>query len=100
MNTTEDELKNSQVYSPVISAGAIFTGIEGVEMAEVEVTVADGIITVNGVEGMVAIYSANGQKVAEAEGDGSTTEIDATGLTSGVYVVKAQNMKSTKILIK
>ena len=100
MNTTEDELKNSQVYSPVISAGAIFTGIEGVEMAEVEVTVADGIITVNGVEGAIAIYSANGQKVAEAEGDGSTTEIDATGLTSGVYVVKAQNMKSTKILIK
>lgn len=100
MNTTGDELKNSQVYTPTITAGAIFTSIDDVEMAEVEVTVADGIITVNGVEGMVAIYSANGQKVAEAEGDGSTTEIDATGLTSGVYVVKSQNMKSTKILIK
>lgn len=100
MNTTEGELKNSQVYTPTITAGAIFTSIDDVEMEEVEVTVADGIITVNGVEGMVAIYSANGQKVAEAEGDGSTTEIDATGLTSGVYVVKAQNMKSTKILIK
>ncbi|MDD6019604.1 MAG: T9SS type A sorting domain-containing protein [bacterium] len=100
MNTTNNELKNSQVYTPTISAGAIFTGIEEVEMAEIDVTVANGIVTVNGVEGKIAIYSINGQEVAMAEGDGSTTEIDVTSLEKGVYVVKADNMKSTKILIK
>lgn len=100
MNTTNNELKNSQVYTPTISAGAIFTGIDEVEMAEIDVTVANGIVTVNGVEGKIAIYSINGQEVAVAEGDGSTTEIDVTSLEKGVYVVKADNMKSTKILIK
>ena len=100
MNTTNNELKNSQVYTPTISAGAIFTGIDEVEMAEIDVTVANGIVTVNGVEGKIAIYSVNGQEVAVAEGDGSTTEIDVTSLEKGVYVVKADNMKSTKILIK
>lgn len=100
MNTTNNELKNSQVYTPTISAGAIFTGIDEVEMAEIDVTVANGIVTVNGVEGKIAIYSINGQEVAMAEGDGSTTEIDVTSLEKGVYVVKADNMKSTKILIK
>ena len=100
MNTTNNELKNSQVYTPTISAGAIFTGIDEVEMAEIDVTVANGIVTVNGVEGKIAIYSINGQEVAMAEGDGSTTEIDVTSLEKGVYVVKAENMKSTKILIK
>ena len=100
MNTTNNELKNSQVYTPTISAGAIFTGIDEVEMAEIDVTVANGIVTVNGVEGKIAIYSINGQEVAMAEGDGATTEIDVTSLEKGVYVVKADNMKSTKILIK
>ena len=100
MNTTNNELKNSQVYTPTISAGAIFTGIDEVEMAEIDVTVANGIVTVNGVEGKIAIYSINGQEVAMAEGNGSTTEIDVTSLEKGVYVVKADNMKSTKILIK
>lgn len=100
MNTTNNELKNSQVYTPTISAGAIFTGIDEVELAEIDVTVANGIVTVNGVEGKIAIYSINGQEVAVAEGDGSTTEIDVTSLEKGVYVVKADNMKSTKILIK
>ena len=100
MNTTNNELKNSQVYTPTISAGAIFTGIDEVEMAEIDVTVANGIVTVNGVEGKIAIYSINGQEVAVAEGNGSTTEIDVTSLEKGVYVVKAENMKSTKILIK
>ncbi|MDD6025684.1 MAG: T9SS type A sorting domain-containing protein [bacterium] len=100
MNTTNNELKNSQVYTPTISAGAIFTSIDEVEMAEIDVTVANGIVTVNGVEGKIAIYSINGQEVAVAEGDGSTTEIDVTSLEKGVYVVKADNMKSTKILIK
>ena len=100
MNTTNNELKNSQVYTPTISAGAIFTGIDEVEMAEIDVTVANGIVTVNGVEGKIAIYSINGQEVAMAEGDGATTEIDVTSLEKGVYVVKAENMKSTKILIK
>ena len=100
MNTTNNELKNSQVYTPTISAGAIFTGIDEVEMAEIDVTVANGIVTVNGVEGKIAIYSINGQEVAVAEGNGSTTEIDVTSLEKGVYVVKADNMKSTKILIK
>ena len=100
MNTTNNELKNSQVYTPTISAGAIFTGIDEVEMAEIDVTVANGIVTVNGVEGKIAIYSINGQEVAVAEGDGATTEIDVTSLEKGVYVVKAENMKSTKILIK
>ena len=69
-------------------------------MAEIDVTVANGIVTVNGVEGKIAIYSINGQEVAMAEGDGATTEIDVTSLEKGVYVVKAENMKSTKILIK
>ena len=100
MNTTDNELKNSQVFTPTISAGAIFTGIDEVEMAEIDVTVADGIVTVNGVEGKIAIYSVNGQEVAAAESNGSTTEIDVTSLEQGVYVVKAQNMQSTKILIK
>ena len=100
MNTTDNELKNSQVFTPTISAGAIFTGIDEVEMAEIDVTVANGIVTVNGVEGKIAIYSVNGQEVAAAEGNGSTTEIDVTSLQQGVYVVKAQNMQSTKILIK
>ncbi|MGN0228955.1 MAG: T9SS type A sorting domain-containing protein [Muribaculaceae bacterium] len=100
MNTTDNELKNSQVYTPTISAGAIFTDIDEVEMAEIDVTVANGIVTVNGVEGKIAIYSVNGQEVAAAEGNGSTTEIDVTSLEQGVYVVKAQNMQSTKILIK
>lgn len=100
MNTTNNELKNSQVYTPTISAGAIFTGIDEVEMAEIDVTVANGIVTVNGVEGKIAIYSINGQEVAMAEGDGATTEIDVTSLEKGVYLVKAENMKSTKILIK
>jgi hypothetical protein len=91
--------KNSPAYALSTPAGAIITGIEGVEMAEADVTVADGIVTVKGVDGMVAIYSATGAMVASAEADGEV-EIDATGLESGVYVVKAQNMKPTKILIK
>ncbi len=91
--------KNSASYAPSQSAGGIMTGIEGVEMAEADVTVADGIVTVKGVDGMVAIYSATGTMVASAEADGEV-EIDATGLENGVYVVKAQNMKPTKILIK
>jgi hypothetical protein len=91
--------KNSASYAPSTEAGAVITGIEGVEMAEADVTVADGIVTVKGVDGMVAIYSATGAMVASAEADGEV-EIDATSLESGVYVVKAQNMKPTKILIK
>ena len=56
------------------------------------------MVEVNGVSGMIKVINAAGAVVAEAQGNGEVTEIE--GLESGVYVVMAQNMNPTKILIK
>ena len=92
--------KNSAVISLNLAEGSVFTAVNEVEAEGVSVVAENGIITVTGVAGNIAVYNANGQAVANANGDGSVTEIDATSLEGGVYVVKADNMKPTKILIK
>lgn len=99
MITTEDKEKNSYVGIPVPDAGSnIYTGIEGVEAQDIDVKVVNGVVEVNGVSGMIKVINAAGAVVAEAQGNGEVTEIE--GLESGVYVVMAQNMNPTKILIK
>ena len=82
-----------------LAEGSIFTAIDDVQAEGVSVVAANGVITVTGVVGTITVYDANGQVAAVAEGDGTTTEIDASSL-NGVYVVKANNMQPTKILIK
>lgn len=91
--------KNSDVFAVKASAGGIFTAIEGVAAEGVSVEANDGVITVAGASGTIVVYSATGQAVATAQGDGGVTTIDASNL-NGVYIVKANNMKPTKILIK
>lgn len=91
--------KNSDVFAVKASAGGIFTAIEGVAAESVSVEANDGLITVTGASGTIVVYSATGQAVATAQGDGGVTTIDASNL-NGVYIVKANNMKPTKILIK
>ena len=91
--------KNSDVFAVKASAGGIFTAIEGVAAESVSVEANDGVITVTGAIGTIVVYSATGQAVATAQGDGGVTTIDASNL-NGVYIVKANNMKPTKILIK
>lgn len=91
--------KNSDVFAVKASAGGIFTAIEGVSAEGVSVEANDGLITVTGAIGTIVVYSATGQAVATAQGDGGVTTIDASNL-NGVYIVKADNMKPTKILIK
>ena len=91
--------KNSDVFAVKASAGGIFTAIEGVSAEGVSVEANDGVITVTGAIGTIVVYSATGQAVATAQGDGGVTTIDASNL-NGVYIVKANNMKPTKILIK
>ncbi len=99
MITTEDKEKNSYVGIPVPDAGSnIYTGIEGVEAQDIDVKVVNGVVEVNGVSGMIKVINAAGAVVAEAQGNGEVTEIE--GLENGVYVVMAQNMNPTKILIK
>ena len=91
--------KNSGAVKLNLAEGSIFTAIDDVQAEGVSVVAANGVITVTGVVGAITVYGANGQVVAMAEGDGTTTEIDASSL-NGVYVVKANNMQPTKILIK
>lgn len=98
MITTEGKEKNSFIAIPVPQAGAIYTGIEGVEAQEMDVKVVNGVVEVNGVYGMIKVIDATGAVAAEAVGTGDVTEIE--GLGTGVYVVTAKDMKPTKILIK
>ncbi len=91
--------KNSDVFAVSASAGGIFTAIDDVAAEGVSVEANDGVITVTGAIGTIVVYSATGQAVATAQGDGGVTTIDASNL-NGVYIVKAKNMKPTKILIK
>ena len=91
--------KNSYVIAVDASEGGIFTAIDDVQTEGVSVEVRDNHIIVTGIEGTINVYNAAGQLAATAQGDGNVTEIDATGF-NGVYVVKAQNMISTKVLIK
>lgn len=98
MITTENKEKNSFIAIPVPNAGAIYTGIEGVEAQEMDVKVVNGVVEVNGVYGMIKVIDAKGAVAAEAVGTGDVTEIE--GLGTGVYVVTAKDMKPTKILIK
>ncbi len=98
MTTTEGKEKNSFIAIPEPTAGAIYTGIEGIEAQEIDVKVVNGVVEVNGVNGLIKVIDAKGAIVAEAEGNGAVTEIE--GLETGVYVVTANNMKPTKILIK
>ena len=91
--------KNSDVFAVKASAGGIFTAIDDVAAEGVSVEANDGVITVTGAIGTIVVYSATGQAVATAQGDGGVTTIDASNL-NGVYIVKANNMKPTKILIK
>lgn len=98
MTTTSGAVKNSFVAIPQVEAGAIYTGIEGIEAAEMDVKVVNGVVEVSGVTGVIKVVNTIGAVVAEAEGNGEVTEIE--GLSSGVYVVTAKNMKPTKILIK
>ena len=98
MITTENKQKNSFIAIPEPQAGAIYTGIEGVEAQEMDVKVVNGVVEVNGVYGMIKVIDATGAVAAEAVGTGDVTEIE--GLGTGVYVVTAKDMKPTKILIK
>lgn len=99
MITTEDKEKNSFVGIPIPNAGTgIYTGIEGIEAQDIDVKVVNGVVEVNGVTGMIKVINAAGAVVAEAQGNGEVTEFE--GLENGVYVVMAQNMNPTKILIK
>lgn len=99
ITTDNDKAKNSYIASPIPDAGAnIYTGIEGVEAQEMDVKVVNGVVEVNGVYGMIKVIDATGAVAAEAVGTGDVTEIE--GLGTGVYVVTAQDMKPTKILIK
>lgn len=98
MITTENKEKNSFIAIPEPQAGAIYTGIEGVEAQEMDVKVVNGVVEVNGVYGMIKVIDAKGAVAAEAVGTGDVTEIE--GLGTGVYVVTAKDMKPTKILIK
>ena len=91
--------KNSDVFAVKASAGGIFTAIDDVAAEGFSVEANDGLITVTGAIGTIVVYSATGQAVATAQGDGGVTTIDASNL-NGVYIVKANNMKPTKILIK
>ena len=99
ITTDNDKAKNSYTASPIPDAGSnIYTGIEGVEAQEMDVKVVNGVVEVNGVYGMIKVIDATGAVAAEAVGTGDVTEIE--GLGTGVYVVTAQDMKPTKILIK
>lgn len=100
MKTTEGGIKNSAVVTPTAQAGAngIYTALGDIEAADMDVKVVNGVVEVNGVTGAIKVVNAAGALVAEAEGNGDVTEI--AGLTTGVYVVTAPNMKPTKILIK
>ncbi len=91
--------KNSDVFAVKASAGGIFTAIDDVAAEGFSVEANDGLITVTGAIGTIVVYSATGQAVATVQGDGGVTTIDASNL-NGVYIVKANNMKPTKILIK
>lgn len=98
MINADDEIKNSEIVVPTPTAGAIWTELEGIEAADMDVKVVNGVVEVSGVTGAIKVVNAAGALVAEAEGNGDVTEI--AGLTTGVYVVTAKNMKPTKILIK
>lgn len=91
--------KNSDVYVVKASAGGTFTAVDDIAAEGVSVVASNGVITVTGAIGTIVVYSATGQTVATAQGDGGVTTIDASNL-NGVYIVKANNMKPTKILIK
>ena len=91
--------KNSYVIAVQASEGGVFTAIDDVQAEGISVEVRDNHIIVTGIEGTINVYNAAGQLAATAQGNGNATEIDATGF-NGVYVVKAHNMTSTKILIK
>ena len=91
--------KNSDLFAVKASAGGIFTAIDDVAAEGVSVEANDGLITVTGAIGTIVVYSATGQAVATAQGDGGVTTIDASNL-NGVYIVKGINMIPTKILIK
>lgn len=100
MRNAAGEVKNSAVYTPTPDAGAngIYTALGNIEAADMDVKVVNGVVEVNGVTGAIKVVNAAGALVAEAEGNGDVTEI--AGLTTGVYVVTAPNVKPTKILIK
>ncbi|MGN0214750.1 MAG: hypothetical protein ACI4AH_08105, partial [Muribaculaceae bacterium] len=91
--------KNSNTLELKAGEGGIFTAIDDVQAEGVSVSAEGGVITVTGVTGTITVYSAAGQTVATAEGNGSVTTIDASNL-NGIYIVKANNMIPTKILIK
>lgn len=91
--------KNSDVCVVNASEGKIFTAVDEIAAEGVSVVASNGVITVTGVSGTIVVCSTTGQAVATAQGDGGVTTIDASNL-NGVYIVKANNMKPTKILIK
>ncbi|MGM9804092.1 MAG: hypothetical protein ACI308_07950 [Muribaculaceae bacterium] len=91
--------KNSDVLTVAAGEGGTFTAIDEVWSDNVSVTANNGVITVTGAQGTITVYSATGQTVASAQADGGVTTIDASAL-NGVYIVKANNMQPTKILIK
>lgn len=98
LNTNNEEKNSAIVEAEPTSSTNVWTAINTVEAQDMDVTVNDNIVTVAGIDGQITIVNMAGQTVAKAVGNGNETEIEVDA--AGVYVVVANNMKPTKILIK
>ena len=75
-------------------------GVEGVTVKAAQSVTVDGdnfVVKANDNVAKAEVFTAAGQKVAEAAVNGTTT-IDAAGLANGLYIVKLDNGTAVKVV--
>lgn len=101
-STIVDE-NNASIVVPLADADFMSfkasSGVASVVASPAEVNLADGVLSVNGAEGLQAIevFAANGVQVVNFAAEGSEASVDLTGLAKGLYMVRVVCLNSATV---
>ena len=101
-NDLSSSILDGEFTSPVITANTkievsfeVVSGIKDAQNNNVKVYGENGIIVIEGAEGMIEVYSIAGAKVAAVEANANVTKISVAG---NAYIVRV-NGKSFKVIL-